>query len=229
MIRHPPVTDAGAHPDDSKPRLRELVPCSLVSGGALVVLYVGLNPRNHALLEQGYAFFQPETRLDAWVPLWTPMVWPYYMYFPLIASALFLESRRRQWLYEGVIGYVGVAFLGFCSFLLLPSRMNQPDLHACGTAACKALQAMYDLDQGFHVFPSMHVAISVYTALFWRARAPRYWHLPGLLALAITASTVLCKRHYLPDIPAGIMVALAVRPLAVAAGPRVARLMRWAA
>lgn len=222
------MTDPRAQNDDSRPRLRELVPCSFVSGGALVVLYVGLNPRNQVLLERGYAFFQPETRFDAWVPLWTPMVWPYYMYFPLIASALFLESRRRQWLYEGVIGYVGVALVGFCSFLLFPSRMNQPDLHACGTAACKALQAMYDVDQGFHVFPSMHVAISVYTALFWRARAPRYWHLPGLLALTITASTVLCKRHYLLDIPSGILVALAVRPLAVAAGPRVARLMRWA-
>jgi membrane-associated phospholipid phosphatase len=156
------------------------------------------------------------------------MVWPYYMYFPLIASALFLESRRRLWLYEGVIGYVGVAFLGFCSFLILPSRMNQPDLSACGTAACRALQVMYDLDKGFHVFPSMHVAISVYTALFWRAREPRFWHVPGLLALAITLSTVLCKRHYVVDIPAGIMVALAVRTFSVAVARRAALFMRWA-
>jgi membrane-associated phospholipid phosphatase len=152
------------------------------------------------------------------------MVWPYYAYFALLVSAMWVEVRHRLWLYQGAAGAICVAATGFLLFYALPSQMEQPDLRAYADPAHRALQAMYDLDKGYHVFPSMHVALSVYTANFWRERMPRYWLGPGLVAFAVCASTVLCKRHYLLDLPAGLAVGLVMGRVGNIMGARLAKL-----
>lgn len=66
--------------------------------------------------------------------------------------------------------------------------------------------------RGYNVFPSLHVANSVLVAwVFFRYRSPLAWPVL-LLAVFVSASTVLVKAHYLLDILGGIGLAwIAVR------------------
>ena len=213
---------------EPKPHLREFLSWVLVTSALMASLYFALTPRNAALMAAGQDVWKPETFVDRYIPLVPLMVWPYYSYFALLASGMLVEFRHRLWLYEGAMGAIFIAAVGFAFFYLLPSRVVQPDIRQLPGVSYRALQVMFDMDRGFHAFPSMHVALSVYTANFWRERMPRYWHVPGFVALLVTLSTVFCKRHYFIDIPSGLLVGWLGGRFASYAGPQMARFMAWA-
>lgn len=213
---------------EPKPRGGEFLVWVAVSSAVMAVLYVGLTPRNAALLATGHDIWKPETFVDRYIPFAPVMVWPYYTYFPLLFSPMIVESRHRLWLYEGAMGAIFGASVGALFFYFLPSRVDQPEIHHLSGLSYRALQLMFDMDRGFHAFPSLHVAFSVYTANFWRQRMPRYWHVPGIVALFVTLSTVMCKRHYFIDIPGGLVLGWAMGRFAGYAGPIAARKFAWA-
>ncbi|MFO0663073.1 MAG: phosphatase PAP2 family protein [Polyangiaceae bacterium] len=212
---------------EPRPRIWEFIGWVAVSAAAMALLYFALTPRNFAIMAAGGDVWKPETFFDRYIPFVHWMVWPYYAYFALLTSATIVESRHRLWLYEGAMGALAGAFVGFVFFYILPSRVEQPDIRHMEGFSYRALQLMFDMDRGFHAFPSMHVAFSVYTANFWRERMPRYWHVPGIVAVFVSASTVLCKRHYFIDVPSGIAVGLGMGWFARKVGPKVARALAF--
>jgi membrane-associated phospholipid phosphatase len=150
------------------------------------------------------------------MPFVPELVWPYYLYFPLMFSSVVAIREKRVWLYQTAMAFCLAASIGALFYVLLPSRIQQPDLHACPSLSCAALQWMYDADDGYHVFPSMHVALSTLSAsVYWRFMR-KYVVPPSILAFLIVLATVLCKRHFIVDVPAGFLVTLT----AVLAGDR---------
>lgn len=202
---------------------------TVISVAAMVGLYSGLDGRNARLLSEGTPFFVPLTSLDERIPLFVPFVWLYYTYFPLTLAIHVVTRLRREWLFEALSGYLILACAGFFFFTAFPSQMPQPSLALCTDADCRALDLMYRSDEGFNAFPSMHVAYSVYVASFFWEHARKWALVPILLACGIAASTLLCKRHFVVDVPAGAALALAARPLAKRAAKRIARLFRFLA
>lgn len=201
-----------------RPSLREALVVTAVSAVVMVGLYSGLGSRNAGLAPS--ALFRPSTALDEALPLVVPLVWIYYAYFPLTLSLHVVTHRDRRLLYEAFAGYLTLAVAGFAFFSLLPSQMPQPSLAGCTSPGCAALDLMYRSDEGFNAFPSMHVAYSVFVAAFFWEHQRRWSPVPIALAVGIAASTVLCKRHFLVDVPTGAALALAARPVArLAAGP----------
>lgn len=217
--------DEGASPYEA-PKLRESLVVTAISAAAMVGLYSGLDGRNARLLSEG-ALFAPLTSLDAKIPLFVPFVWVYYAYFPLTFAIHFVTRLRREWLFEALAGYLVLACAGFFFFTMFPSQMPQPSLAACTAIDCRALDVMYRSDQGFNAFPSMHVAYSVYVALFFLDHARKWALVPVLLAIGITVSTLLCKRHFIVDLPVGAALAFAARPVAKRAAKTFARLFRF--
>lgn len=213
---------------EPRPHPREFLGWVTLTSLLMGSLYFALTPRNAAMLAAGIDVWTPATIVDSYIPFVPQMVWPYYAYFPLLASAMIVESRHRLWLYEGAMGATFMATVGFVFFFVLPSRAIQPEIRHLPGITYRALQLMFDMDRGFHAFPSMHVAFSVYTANFWRERMPRYWHAPGICAFLVVLSTVMTKRHYFIDIPSGLVVAWFGTRFARHVGPRLARRMAWA-
>lgn len=208
---------------DRAPGLGEALLVTLISVIVMVGLYSGLDGRNARLVAEGHTLFQPLTSLDVRLPLVPGLTWIYYTYFPLTLSLHVITYRSRARLYEAFAGYLVLACTGFLFFYFLPSRMIQPSLATCDSASCRALDVMYRSDDGFNAFPSMHVAYSVYVALFFRDHLRKWSPIPIALAAGIALSTVLCKRHFVVDVPAGATLALASRPVAKAAASFVAR------
>ena len=228
MVRGPIVHDeSGRRRALTSPRGTEFSIALILTAAAMIALYKGLDGRNERLLASGASFFSPRISLDDDIALVPVFVIAYYSYFPLLFFFSVITGRDRRLMYEGVIGYVGIAIIGFLFFWLLPSRMVQPDLSGCTTASCRSLAAMYRVDNGFNIFPSMHVGYSTLVWLFFRRYMPEVARAVGALVLAIVLSTLLCKRHYIVDIPAAVVMALVVFAAAQRYGGRLARTMRF--
>src|SRR5205085_4886332 len=126
---------------------------------------------------------------------------PYYTYFPLLFFFSVVTARDRRLMYEGVVGYLTTAAIAFVTFLLVPSRMIQPDISSCTSTLCRMLESMYRLDDGFNIIPSLHVAYSTLVWMFFRRYMPELtWHV-GIVVFLIALSTLLLKRHYFVDVP----------------------------
>lgn len=195
-----------------------LVICTIT----MLVLYSGLDQRNAKLLAEGGRILVPSTSLDDALTLWPWLVVPYYAYFPLLLSFSIITIRDRRLTYEGVVGYLTIAAVSFLTFFFVPSRMIQPDISRCSTTLCGMLDAMYVLDKGFNILPSLHVAYSTFVWLYFRHYLPELRWYVGALVFLIVLATVLLKRHYLVDIPAGIGLATVVFHAARVLGPRLA-------
>ena len=155
----------------------------------------------------GREFWRPEISLDAAIPLVPAWIWPYWLYFAFLGTPIWLVRNRLE-LAELAGGVVFVHLVGFAFFLLWPSEMPRAPL-GCNheELTCGLVGAMYLLDPGYGVFPSLHVAASVFLAMFaFRVQSPLAW--PVLLfAVAVIISTLLVRQHYIIDLPAGIFLA----------------------
>jgi membrane-associated phospholipid phosphatase len=105
--------------------------------------------------------------------------------------------------------FLEFALASVCFVLFpFPSRMIRPPVDGPGVDARALHQYLHEIDPGYNVFPSPHVANSVLVAwMFFRYRSP----LPSwpvlVLAVLISASTVVVKTPYLLDIPEGVGLA----------------------
>jgi len=176
--------------------------CIVICAGC----YFAPQTNNLERLAAGYPFFSPKIRLDESIPLMPGWVWLYYLYFPALLMVAIITTQDRLVMFEGIIAFCSIAILSLLFFLLLPSRMSHPDISDCQSVACRLLGAMYQADNGFNIFPSLHVAGPIMISLFfWRYLRP-VASVYGVISIGIIVSTVLVKRHYLVDLPAGALL-----------------------
>ncbi len=206
------------------PGVFEFALLTMLCATAIVCFYFGLDARNHAMAADGYRFFAPDSRLDAALPLVPEMIWAYYLFYPAFFTVAAITLADRCGMYEAVVTYVTCAAVGFLIFLFLPSRMEQPDVLAtCQTLSCRLLDHMYRIDDGFNIFPSLHVAFPTAVWFMFRKYSPMLVIPFGIVALLIMASTVLLKRHYLADVPTGAMLGYACYRVGQSVGPALAK------
>src|SRR5262249_47037748 len=141
--------------------------------------------------------------LDASIPLLPWTAWIYYAYFPALAFILLVSRLDRRPLYEAAIGFLTCHAVSLMFFLVLPSRILPPDLGGCPTVSCRLLEAISATDDGFNIFPSLHVANTVMVWLFLRRYLPSISLPYGILVSAIVISTLTTHRHVIADLPAG--------------------------
>jgi membrane-associated phospholipid phosphatase len=150
-------------------------------------------------------------RFDERIPLRPRWIWAYLLYYPLCAAPLLFPGvlENDATFLRVLAGLLLQFFVAWPIFWFLPTRMIHPDLPD-RTLSAFALRLLYRVDAGYNVFPSLHIANSVYVACV----AIRFVPLPvsillWIVTLLIAASTVLIKQHYLIDAPAGALLGLA--------------------
>jgi membrane-associated phospholipid phosphatase len=155
-------------------------------------------------IRNGGLVHSPQSPYDLMVPFVPEFAWPYWGYFLLLAFSVWLPKDHAG-LARQAGGMVAVHFMGYASYLVYPSRMLRAPLH-CEGLSCDAVGTLYQIDPGYGVFPSLHVALSVYMVMaVWSFRHPSRYFVT-LLAVAICMATVLIKQHYLVDLPAGAVL-----------------------
>lgn len=152
----------------------------------------------------GHTFFSPETPWDKHIPFWPDWVWPYWLYFLLLGLCVWIPRNRRE-LASLVGGYMFNHLVGFGIFFTFPSAIERIEI-TCDSLSCNMVGALYLLDPGYGVFPSLHVAMSVYLTRVCFTVGHRLRWLVGVLGGAIILSTIFVKQHYLVDVPAGALL-----------------------
>lgn len=154
--------------------------------------------------------------IDAHVPLWTAMVWPYLGSLPLLIACFALApagdslrtfSRRM----------LCITALAGVSFALFPAVNTFQFPDATQGVAAQLLNVLNRLDGNGNQLPSLHVA---YAALAMTL-TPQLKRWQGLIAcfalLLLAASALLTHRHHVADAIAGLIltaaVVVCVRPL----------------
>jgi membrane-associated phospholipid phosphatase len=153
--------------------------------------------------------------VDAWVPFLPAAVWLYASWY--VAPALIFFAERSQFRRTALA--VAAAFLACAvGWTLVPAVMTRPVLDGRPDASARMLRAIYAIDPPSNLFPSFHAALAAIIA--WAALAwPRAF--PAVLAwmVAICASCLLTRQHYVLDVVAGVLVGLGA-VAAVQAGVR---------
>ncbi len=96
----------------------------------------------------------------------------------------------------------------FPLFLLMPSSYPWPDLSGNGLLM-SFTRLMFSLDNPNNTFPSLHISMPVLvTIIYWSRNKPMS---VALLAwsILIGLSVLFVKKHYIIDIPGGVLVATA--------------------
>jgi membrane-associated phospholipid phosphatase len=163
------------------------------------------------------------TPLDRAIP-YVPAAWPLYQavyLLVLLPTRLFSRASEMR---AGFAANIACMASAYGIFLLFPVRLLPPASGAEAMAAVNAGSAPEGLapagnfafwfdDRGMNCFPSLHVALAAIAALCCARRDARLgaaaWTLTALIALA----SLLLKRHYLVDIPAGLALGVAAYAL----------------
>ena len=150
----------------------------------------------------------PQTRLDRMIPLQAWTIYPYVsLYLMLVGHGVWLVRQPERlrlimrWVRWSNL-LAGMIFVGFRTTVERPS-------HAKGIGS-RLLRLIWRIDPPHNALPSLHTAYAVLVML-----AHHRWHTPqriGIYAwsLAIIASTLTTKQHYMLDVGAGAILAFAV-------------------
>lgn len=158
---------------------------------------------------RGSAVYLPELALDRLLPL-TPTWALVYgaLYAFLIVLPVFVVQQKEM-IRRTVWAYIMVWSVGYTCFLLYPTVAPRPNTVTGDGFAVWGLRFLYDADPPYNCFPSIHVAHSFVSAL----ACHRVHRSLGLVALScaslVAISTLFTKQHYVADVIAGLLLALA--------------------
>ncbi len=160
-------------------------------------------------LAQSRAAFSVQLPLDDKIPFLPIFVIPYVaMYF--VEFLPFFLIRDRQYLRRVTLCYLGVISLTFIFFAFLPVQMHRPSPEILGSAFWHQLLGfIYRMDLPYNTFPSQHVLLTLLAGLAI-SKESRIKGIPVILgAVVISTSTLLVKQHYVLDVVAGALLAIA--------------------
>jgi len=151
----------------------------------------------------------PALALDRLIPLaptWALVYGALYAF--LIVLPVFVVQRQAL-IGRTVWAYLTVWGAAYVSFVLYPTVAPRPETVTGEGFAVWGLRFLYDADPPYNCFPSLHVAHSFVSA-FASFRVHRTL---GLVAMAsaslVGLSTLFTKQHYVADVIAGMLLAVA--------------------
>lgn len=180
--------------------------------------------------------FEPALALDRWVspPVTEWFSFFYFGYYFLLAAFLGVMAFGARDPHRQAGFLVGLLFTFVTAhvlYLLVPALGPHVALRdtftrelSGGTWWSVVESSVRDLGAGQDVFPSLHTAAPAFLTLFlWRhRRTPAYGRalVPvALLATQIVAAALFLRWHYLVDVLAGLLVALAADAVGARLGP----------
>lgn len=162
-------------------------------------------------LLRGRRFRDVSCAFDGKITLSPRWIWAYLLYYPVCFAPLFFPGvlTHNELFLRVAAGFFAQFLVAWALFYFFPTRMARVPVPGDSWSS-RAVRGLYAVDPGYNIFPSLHVANSFYVAALSAHLMPDEW--AGgfyVVALLISASTVLVKQHYLADIPSGMLLGLA--------------------
>jgi len=202
----------------TRPLAIEKLGVTLAAMGVATATYLALERFNAADARGSENSLMLQTQLDTSVPLVPAFVGAYLLYYVWLLIPVVVIEERADF-YRAMRAFLLVQLSASLIFVLFPAHMVRPSLVPAGLAG-DLVRALYRVDRGWNVFPSLHVAHAVLVAeIVWVHRRGLF-PLVACGSILIAASTVLIKQHYLIDVPAGALLALGCAHMAGLRAPR---------
>jgi len=183
---------------------------------ALVFSYFAM-----AAATRGRTLFVPELALDRAIPLepaWMPVYISLWVFSFLPLVVVRGVARRGT-----ILAYITTAIAAYVGFLMFPASAPRPDVVPGDGVLAWGLRTLYALDPPYNCFPSLHVAYSFLAAQSAYGAHRGFGVMALLWAVLVGISTLFIKQHYVADVVAGALLALAAYAL-VLGGRRLPRL-----
>lgn len=144
--------------------------------------------------------------LDERIPFMPDFVWAYLLYYPVCFLPALLIGPIRAFR-RVALAYAFEFMVGFLAFAIFPIHMIRPAF-AVVDPSTAVLRMIYNLDPGYNIFPSLHVANAFLVALiFFKLRNRREGATLTGVAVLIALSALAVKQHYVVDVAAGVVLA----------------------
>lgn len=155
------------------------------------------------------AVHAPALPLDRLLPLAPTWALVYGALYAFLIVLPVVVVQRAELIRRTVWAYLTVWTVAYICFLLYPTVAPRPDTVMGKGFAVWGLRFLYDADPPYNCFPSLHVAHSFVSAL----ASYRVHRTLGFVAIScaslVAISTLFTKQHYVADIVAGTLLALA--------------------
>lgn len=160
-------------------------------------------PLNHA---SGNLHFL-RTPLDQLLPVVPIFAVPYLSYLPFLAVTIVLFATRNwQQFKVFALALIIASLAADVVYIVFQTYVVRPEI--TGTDIGSSLvRYVYANDQPYNDFPSLHTAGSVLCGIAYFAWKRAYGWTVLPLVVAIVASTVLIRQHYLADVVGGLVLA----------------------
>ena len=172
-----------------------------------------------AVLTPGRTLFVPELPLDRAVrlqPAWMLVYGSQWIFsFLPVFVVRGVELRRRT-----VLAYLTIVLVAYAGFLAYPTLAPRPEVVPGDGFFAWGLRFVYDTDPPYNCFPSLHVAYSFLAALATHRVHRRLGIATLSWATLVGVSTLYTKQHYVADVVAGILIAVAAWAIILRPFPR---------
>lgn len=151
-------------------------------------------------------FHQLYTPLDRWIPFRVGWVHIYVSLFALMITP-FLWATNRSYYRRLFTAYAATLVVAYLIFLVFPTMIDRPDTQGMTGFNVYVYRLMIGVDAATNCFPSLHVGLSVLTALCLLPLHRLLGIAFVLWALGIAASTLFLDQHFVADVLAGAALA----------------------
>lgn len=169
------------------------------------LIYTGLQ-----ILMKKARHFDLTTSLDKAIPFEPMWAFVYLGCFLFWAVNYIMITRqgREGWFRFATSDYLSRIICGIF-FILLPTTNIRPEV--TGSSFSELLiQFVYWIDAPTNLFPSIHCLVSwlCFVGIRGRSYVPKWYQaFSALFAIAVFASTLFTKQHFIVDVAAGIVIA----------------------
>lgn len=128
--------------------------------------------------------------------------------FWAINYILITRQKKEDWFRFAVGDYLSRIVCGVF-FVLLPTTNVRPEIVGNGFVQ-SLIRFVYMVDAPTNLFPSIHCLVSwmCFVGIRGRKDIPRWYQVfSAVFAIAVFASTLFTKQHYIIDVVAGVLIA----------------------
>jgi len=177
-----------------------------IAFAALLIAACFFTYKIYDLLNHGPYVLFLRSPLDKIIPLVKPFVIPYISLNPYVYLTLVILLVFNARIFEsGALSIISAFIVSYIFYYFLQSYVERPPVSG-NDIFSNLIRAVYEGDNPYNCFPSLHTSISTIMALHWMRLNSK----PGIIACAwsmlIILSTLFIRQHYIADVAAGIIL-----------------------
>lgn len=143
-------------------------------------------------------------KIDDSIPFLPAFIIPYVSYFPYIVVTI-VSLWNTHYIFEFFTSYIISYVMAGIFWYLVPNGVKRPQV-AGRDILSRLIAYIYKHDDDTNGFPSAHVFATLICSYFLYLAFPIFFPVILFMGIAIIASTVLVKQHYIVDILGGGIV-----------------------